>query len=414
MAKIRQIKAREILDSRGYPTIETKVTLESGNFGVASVPSGASTGSFEAVELRDGGARFFGKGVLTAITNVNEKIAPMLAGTDAENQAAVDSAMLDLDGTENKSHLGANAVLSVSLAACKAAASYHTLPLYRYLGGILGTKPPKPMMNILNGGVHADNRIDIQEFMIIPTKEATFKEYVLMCVTVYHNLKKTLKESGYNVSVGDEGGVAPDLSHTHEALDMIMKAIETSGYKPGSDMQIALDVAASEFYKDGLYHIDGLAKTSDQMVEFYQKLVNEYPIISIEDPFAESDWNGFVNITKEIGQTIQIVGDDLFVTNKKRLKMGIDSGTANAVLIKLNQIGTVTETLEAVALAKENAYNVIISHRSGETIDTSISDLAVAVSAQYIKTGAPARGERVAKYNRLLQIEEELEIFGRK
>ncbi|MDR0695840.1 MAG: phosphopyruvate hydratase [Holosporales bacterium] len=408
MAIIKKVRAREILDSRGYPTIETEVVLSSGQAGIASVPSGASTGSFEAVELRDGGSRFLGKGVLTAVANVNERIAPHVVGEDATNQRRVDAIMIELDGTDDKGKLGANAILSVSMATCLAAASFYAMPLHRYLGGISCGDLPKPMMNILNGGVHADNKIDVQEFMIVPAKTAEFKEYVLICATVYHNLKKTLKKAGLNTNVGDEGGIAPNLSSTKQALDVVMQSIEASGLKPGSDVQIALDVAASEFCRDGTYMFEGTSHTSEQMLEFYQKLVQEYPIISIEDPLAEEDWIGFANITQKLGQKTQIVGDDLFVTNKKRLQKGIDLGAANAVLIKLNQIGTVSETLDTIAIAKANNYRVVISHRSGETNDTTISDLAVATSAQYIKTGAPARGERIAKYNRLLKIAEEL------
>jgi enolase len=408
MSLIKKVYAREVLDSRGYPTIETEVFLESGDIGITSVPSGASTGSFEAIELRDGGDRFIGKGVLTAISNVNKIIAPKIVGMNSNDQHVIDRLMIDMDGTDNKGKLGANAILSVSLAVCKAAASYYKMPLYRYLGGIVNRSLPKPMMNILNGGVHADNTIDIQEFMIVPASDSTFKEYVLICATVYHNLKKILKSMNLSTNVGDEGGVAPNLSSTKETLDIIMRSIEVSGYKPGNDVLIALDVAASELYKDDRYIFEGKTCTSAQMVKFYEELTKQYPIISIEDPLAEEDFAGFVDITKTIGDSVQIVGDDIFVTNPKRLQIGIETKAANAILIKLNQIGTVTETLETITLAKNNGYNVIISHRSGETNDTSISDFAVAVGAKYIKTGAPARGERVAKYNRLLKIEEEL------
>ncbi|MDR0942834.1 MAG: phosphopyruvate hydratase [Holosporales bacterium] len=406
--RINAIAAREILDSRGYPTIETEVRLESGIVGIASVPSGASTGSFEAVELRDGDPkRFLGKGVLKAVSNVNDLIAPAIVGEKVVNQGKIDKTLCDLDGTENKGKLGANAILSVSLAVCKAAALYYDAPLYRYLGGILNKRLPKPMMNILNGGAHADNKIDVQEFMIAPAKETSFKDYVAMCAAIYHNLKKKLKAEGLNSNIGDEGGVAPNVSSTREALDIIIEVIKTSGYKPGEDVQLALDVAASELFKNGKYQIEGEAKTSEQMIEFYQELIRDYPIISIEDPLAEDDWEGFSQITKTLGDKVQIVGDDLYVTNSKRLQKGIRSKATNAILIKPNQIGTITETLETIKLAKENGYNVIISHRSGETSDTTISDLAVAVGARYIKTGAPARGERVAKYNRLLRIEED-------
>ncbi|MBR1479893.1 MAG: phosphopyruvate hydratase [Alphaproteobacteria bacterium] len=408
MSIIKSVRAREILDSRGYPTVETEVILESGVVGIASVPSGASTGSFEAIELRDSGSRFVGKGVLKAVSNVNDVIAPRLIGEDTTNQHIVDKIMLELDGTPNKAKLGANAILSVSLAVCRTAAEYYQMPLYRYLGGITNRRLPKPMMNILNGGAHADNKIDVQEFMIVPAEDASFKDYVVMCATIYHNLKKSLKAKGLNSNVGDEGGVAPDLSSTREALDLIMQSIELAGYKPGSDVQIALDVAASELFKDGKYHIEGSTKNSNEMIGFYKDLIEQYPIVSIEDPLAEEDWIGFVKMTKELGDKIQIVGDDLYVTNPARLAKGIELGATNAILIKLNQIGTVTETLDAIQLAKENGYNTVISHRSGETTDTTISDLAVAVGAKYIKTGAPARGERVAKYNQLLRIEEQL------
>lgn len=408
MSIIKSIYAREILDSRGYPTIETEVVLESGAIGIASVPSGASTGSFEAIELRDGGNRFLGKGVLKAISNVNEVIAPNLIGQNAIDQHIIDKIMLDLDGTDNKSKLGANAILSVSLAVCHAAADYFQMPLYRYIGGIRSKRLPHPMMNILNGGAHADNKIDVQEFMIVPIVDSSFKNYIEICATIYHNLKKILKSNGLNSNVGDEGGVAPNLSSTKEALNIIIEAINSAGYKPGKDVCIALDVAASEFYKDEIYKIENESKTSDEMINFYKQLVNEYPIISIEDPLAEEDWDGFSKLMTEIGDKIQIVGDDLYVTNSKRLEKGIKLRASNAILIKLNQIGTVTETLDTIKLAQENGFNPVISHRSGETDDTTISDLAVAVGAKYIKTGAPARGERVAKYNQLIRIEEDL------
>lgn len=408
MSIIKSIYAREILDSRGYPTIETEVILESGAIGIASVPSGASTGSFEAIELRDDGNRFLGKGVLKAIANVNEVIASRLIGENAIDQHIIDKIMIDLDGTDNKSKLGANAILSVSLAVCHAAADYFQMPLYRYIGGIRSKTLPHPMMNILNGGAHADNKIDIQEFMIVPVIESSFKNYIETCSTIYHNLKKILKSKGLNSNIGDEGGVAPNLNSTKEALDIIMEAINSVGYKAGKDVSIALDVAASEFYKDGVYTIENESKTTDEMIEFYKQLINEYPIISIEDPLAEEDWDGFSKLMSEIGNRVQIVGDDLYVTNPKRLEKGIKSRASNAILIKLNQIGTVTETLDTIKLAQENGYNPVISHRSGETDDTTISDLAVAVGAKYIKTGAPARGERVAKYNQLLRIEEDI------
>ncbi len=408
MSFIRSIYAREILDSRGYPTVETEVVLDSGAVGIASVPSGASTGSFEAIELRDGGDRFVGKGVLKAVENVNNIISPKLIGENASDQHIIDQIMIELDGTPNKAKLGANAILSVSLAVCQAASACYQLPLYRYIGGIENRRLPRPMMNILNGGAHADNKIDVQEFMIVPAKESSFKDYVVMCATIYPNLKKSLKSKGLNSNVGDEGGVAPNLSSTREALDLVMDSIKLAGYKPYDDVQIALDVAASELYKNGKYIIEGETKTSDEMIDFYRALIKEYPIISIEDPLAEEDWDGFSKMTKELGDKLQIVGDDLYVTNPKRLAKGIELKASNAILIKLNQIGTVTETLEAIKLAQENGFNTVISHRSGETDDTTISDLSVAVGAPFIKTGAPARGERVAKYNQLLRIEEDL------
>ena len=408
MSMITSIQAREILDSRGYPTIETEVLLENGVMGISSVPSGASTGSFEAVELRDGGERFFGKGVLQAVSNVNNTIAPEILGTSVLDQKIIDQLLINIDGTENKSNLGANATLSVSLAVCHAAANFLEIPLYQYLGGITNTKLPRPMMNIINGGAHADNKIDIQEFMIVPAKETNFKDYVVMCATIYHNLKKTLKSKNFNINVGDEGGVAPNFSSTNQAMDYIMQAIENSGFQPDVDVQIALDSAASEFFHDGLYSIDGTKKNASEMIEFYRKLASEYPIVSIEDPLSEEDWSGWVELTSELGGNIQIVGDDLFVTNKKRLLQGIQQKAANAILTKPNQIGTLSETFETINTAKDHGYNVIISHRSGETEDTTIADLAVAVRAKYIKTGAPARGERIAKYNQLIRIEEEL------
>jgi enolase len=401
--------AREILDSRGFPTIETDVILESGVMGRAAVPSGASTGSFEACELRDGGHRFSGKGVSWAVGNVNEIIAPRLLDLDASRQSHIDSILIDLDGTDYKSELGANAILSVSLAVCRAAALYFELPLYRYMSGVVGrNRLPRPMMNVLNGGAHADNKVDIQEFMIVPAKDGPFMEYLEICTDIYHALKKYLKSKGLNSNVGDEGGVAPNLKSTREALDIVMKSIETAGYTPGTDVNLALDVAASELFKDGQYHIEETTKSTSDMIAYYEDLVKNYPIISIEDPLSEEDWDGFTEITARMGRDIQIVGDDLFVTNGKRLLKGIDKKAANAILIKPNQIGTLTETLEAVSLAQRNGFKVVISHRSGETCDSTISDLAVAVSAEYIKTGAPARGERVEKYNQLLRIEEEL------
>ncbi|MDR1488524.1 MAG: phosphopyruvate hydratase [Holosporales bacterium] len=410
MSLIKGVKAREILDSRGYPTIETEIVLESGFVGVASVPSGASTGSFEAVELRDGDKRrFLGKGVLKAVDNVNTVIRKKIVGMDAIDQGLLDRTLIELDGTENKAKLGANSILSVSIAAARASSSFFSMPLYRYIGGISNcSRLPKPMMNILNGGAHADNNIDIQEFMIVPVKEAKFNEYVMMCSTVYHTLRQDLKSKGLNTNSGDEGGVAPNLSGTHEALDYIVSAIEMAGYKPGVDLSIALDAAASELYVDKMYCIEKESKTSQEMVSYYEELVKNYPIISIEDPLHEEDWDSWELMNSKLGQKIQIIGDDLYVTNIKRLAKGINIKASNAILIKPNQIGTLTETLETINYARKHGYNIIISHRSGETCDTTISDIAVGVSAEYIKTGAPTRGERVAKYNRLMQIMSEV------
>ncbi len=407
MSMIVDVVAREILDSRGFPTLETEVVLESGVIGVASVPSGASTGSFEALELRDGGDRYHGKGVLKAIENVS-KMSESIIGFDAMDQRGLDNLMIAIDGTDNKSQYGANAILSISLAACKAAAQLVDLPLYQYIGGFANLGMPVPMMNVLNGGSHADNGLDIQEFMIMPGYETTMSEYVRMCSEIYHCLKKHLKSIGLNTNVGDEGGVAPNISSTSQAIDLILECVAKAGYKPGEEICLALDAASSEFYRDGKYHIEDSVKSSDQMIQFYENLVRQYPIRSIEDGLAEEDWSGWANMTAQIGCNVQLVGDDLFVTNPKRLAVGIEQKAANAVLIKLNQIGTLTETLDTIKMAKNNKYNVIVSHRSGETEDTTISDLAVAVGAQYIKTGAPARGERVAKYNRLMKIENEM------
>ncbi len=408
MAIIKRIYAREILDSRGHPTIETEVTLTSGVKGVAGIPSGASTGSFEAVELRDNDKnRFAGKGVLKAIKNVNDIIAPRLVGENVAKQSIIDAIMIDIDNTDNKSKLGANAILSVSLACARAASNFYDLPLYKYVGGIANRKLPRPMMNILNGGVHADNKIDVQEFMIVPSQESSFQDYVLICTSIYHNLKKILKSKGLNSNVGDEGGVAPNLSSTTEALDLIMEAIKISGYKPVEDVSIALDVAASELYKSGTYTLEDTKRTPAEMIDFYNNLITQYPIISIEDPLHEEDWKSWTAMTSELGERVQIVGDDLYVTNISRLKKGIANKASNAILIKPNQIGTLTETINTVNYAKAHNYKTIISHRSGETNDTTISDLAVALGTPYIKTGAPSRGERVAKYNRLLKIEED-------
>jgi enolase len=411
MTEIMEVFAREILDSRGNPTIEVDVLLEGGGFGRAGVPSGASTGAFEAVELRDNDSRrYLGKGVLRAVKNVNEIIAPHVEGRDALDQAALDYFLRELDGTENKEKLGANAILGVSLAVAKAASSTLGLPLYRYIGGIRDALLPVPMMNILNGGKHADNNMDIQEFMVMPVGAENFREAVRMGAEVFHHLKKTLKSKGLNTAVGDEGGFAPNLSSNEAALEVIMEAIESAGYVPGEDIFLALDPAATEFYKDGKYQLagEGLVKTSAEMVSYYTKLVDRFPIISIEDGLAEEDWEGWQQLTQELGERVQIVGDDIFVTNIKRLQRGIDTAAANAILIKLNQIGTLTETLETINLAHRFGFNCVISHRSGETADTTIADLVVATGAGQIKTGAPSRTDRVAKYNQLIRIEEEL------
>ena len=408
MSKIKDIKAREILDSRGNPTVEVDVLLESGAKGRAAVPSGASTGSKEALELRDNDPkRYQGKGVLKAVNNVNTIIKKSLIGLESSNQRQIDETMINLDGTENKTNLGANATLGVSLAVLKATAKEKNIPLYKYFGDEISL--PRPMMNILNGGAHADNNLDFQEFMIIPNAN-NFKERLRIGSEVFHTLKKVLKENGFNTGVGDEGGFAPNLSTNEEALDMLMKAIEEAGYTPGKDVNFALDVAASEFYEDGIYNLKGANKklTSNELVDYYQTLIDKYPIISIEDPVDEEDWQGFRKMTEKYGDKIQLVGDDLFVTNIKYLQKGIDNKAGNAILIKLNQIGTFTETLETIKLAKENGYKTIISHRSGETEDVIIADLAVALNLGQIKTGSLSRSERTAKYNELLRIEEDL------
>jgi len=408
---IVETRAREILDSRGNPTVEADVVLESGTLGRAAVPSGASTGANEAVELRDGDkSRYLGKGVSMAVENVNETIAPAIEGMLAAEQRAIDHLMIDLDGTENKGRLGANAILSVSLAVAKAAAEEMGLPLYRYIGGAGASILPVPMMNILNGGKHADNNVDIQEFMIVPLGAPSFAEALRMGAEVFHNLKSVLKAKGYSTSVGDEGGFAPDLKSNNEALDVIVQAIEKANYKPGRDVFVALDPAASEFYEDGRYVLKAESKklTSDQMVAFWADYVRQYPICSIEDGMSETDWDGWKTMTDELGDRIQLVGDDLFVTNTKFLQKGIELGVCNSILIKVNQIGTLTETLEAIELARRNAYTAVVSHRSGETEDTTISDIAVAVGCGQIKTGSTSRTDRVAKYNQLLRIEEEL------
>ena len=408
MSKIKDIKAREILDSRGNPTVEVDVLLESGAKGRAVVPSGASTGSKEALELRDNDPkRYQGKGVLKAVNNVNTIIKDALIGLESSHQRQIDETMIKLDGTENKTNLGANATLGVSLAVLKATAKEKNIPLYKYFGDEISL--PRPMMNILNGGAHADNNLDFQEFMIIPNAKS-FKEILRIGSEVFHTLKKVLKENGFNTGVGDEGGFAPNLNTNEEALDMLMEAIKEAGYTPGKDVNFALDVAASEFYEDGIYNLKGANKklTSNELVDYYQTLIDKYPIISIEDPVDEEDWEGFRKMTEKYGDKIQLVGDDLFVTNIKYLQKGIDNKAGNAILIKLNQIGTFTETLETINLAKENGYKTIISHRSGETEDVTIADLAVALNLGQIKTGSLSRSERTAKYNELLRIEEDL------
>ncbi len=407
MFKIKDIKAREILDSRGNPTVEVDVTLENGVMGRAAVPSGASTGEREALELRDGDARYMGKGVLKAVANVNGPLRDAIIGMDAENQKTLDYAMINLDGTETKSRFGANAILGISMAALKAVAKSKNLPLYRYIGS--GTILPKPMMNILNGGAHADNKLDFQEFMIIPEAN-TIHERVRIGSEVFHHLKKVLNEKGFSTGVGDEGGFAPDLNSNKEGFDLIIEAIKKAGYTPGVDVHLAIDVAASEFYKDGRYVLasEGKSLTTDELIEYYEELVNTYPIISIEDPVDENDWEGFTKITEKLGNKIQLVGDDLFVTNKKCLQMGIDKKAGNAILLKVNQIGTITETLETIELARSHGYKTIISHRSGETEDTTIADLAVGLNLGQIKTGSMSRTDRICKYNQLMRIEEEL------
>jgi len=415
MSEIVDIYAREILDSRGNPTLECEVFLESGAFGRAAVPSGASTGEREALELRDGDkSRYLGKGVLKAVENVNNRLADELIGMEASDQVGIDQRMLELDGTEFKSTLGANAILGISLAVAKAAAEEAGLPLYKYIGGANARELPLPMMNIINGGAHADNNVDIQEFMIMPAGASCFAEALRMGAEIFHALKGVLKAKGYNTAVGDEGGFAPNLKSNEEALEVIMEAIVKAGYKPGEDVLLALDVASSELYdkEKNLYTLENEAqkeKTPAQMVEFYENLVNKYPIISIEDGMAENDWDGWKLLTDRLGKRIQIVGDDLFVTNPSILKEGIQKGIANSILIKLNQIGTLTETLEAIEMAKQAGYTTVISHRSGETEDTTLADLAVAVNAGQIKTGSLCRTDRVAKYNQLLRIEDELD-----
>lgn len=412
MSMIEDVNAREILDSRGNPTVEVEIYLEDGTIGRAAVPSGASTGAYEAVELRDNDKnRFLGKGVLEAVTNVHTIIAPEIIGLSVFDQAQIDRLMLELDGTPNKAKLGANAILGVSLACARAAANCLEIPFYRYLGGVNAKELPVPMMNILNGGKHADNNVDIQEFMVMPVGAASFASALRMGAEVFHNLKKVLKGKGYNTAVGDEGGFAPNLKSNEEALAVIVEAIKAAGYEPGKDIMLAVDVAATELYKDGKYHLqgEGLEKSSAEMIDFYAQMVEKYPIISIEDGLAEDDWEGWAKLTETIGNKVQIVGDDLYVTNTERLAKGIQTNASNSVLIKVNQIGTLTETLDCIEMAKRAGFTAVVSHRSGETEDTTIADLVVATNAGQIKTGAPSRTDRVAKYNQLLRIEEELD-----
>ena len=409
MAAIEQVFAREILDSRGNPTVEVEVCLEDGTIATADVPSGASTGMYEAVELRDGDkSRYNGKDVLQAVDNVNAKIGPALIGHDATEQVAIDQLMMKLDGTDNKGNFGANAILGVSMAVARAAAMSLDLPLFQYLGGFNAKELPVPMMNILNGGAHADNNVDLQEFMIMPVGAKSLSEALRSCAEVYHTLKSVLHDKGLSTAVGDEGGFAPNLGSNEEALEIICEAIKQAGYEPGSDFKLAIDAASSEFYKDGKYNLagEGKVKTAEEMVEFYAYLTEKYPIVSIEDGLAEEDWDGWKLLTDRIGDKVQLVGDDLFVTNTKRLSKGIELGVGNSILVKVNQIGTLTEAFEAMEMAKRAGYTCVVSHRSGETEDAFIADIAVAVNAGQIKTGAPARSERVAKYNQLLRIEE--------
>lgn len=411
MPMIVDVYGREVLDSRGNPTVEVEVYLESGVIGRAMVPSGASTGEYEAVELRDGDKdRYLGKGVLKAVDHVNSIIAPELVGYSALDQVAVDQALIELDGTENKGKLGANAILGVSMAVAHAAAEYLEIPLYRYLGGFAGKTLPTPMMNILNGGEHADNNVDFQEFMVMPVGAESFPEAVRMGAEIFHNLKKVLQAKGLNTAVGDEGGFAPNLGSNEEAIQTIIEAIEKAGYKPGEQVAIAMDVASSELYQDGNYHLkgEGVVKTSEEMIDLYSDLLDKYPIISIEDGLDENDWEGWKKLTERLGKRVQLVGDDLFVTNTKKLSEGIEKGIGNSILIKVNQIGTLTETFEAIEMAKRAGYTAVISHRSGETEDTTIADIAVATNAGQIKTGAPSRTDRVAKYNQLLRIADQL------
>ena len=412
MTSIVDVTAREILDSRGNPTVEVEVTLADGTTGRAAVPSGASTGAFEAVELRDGDkSRYLGRGTQKAVKNVNEEIAGEIVGLDATDQVGIDQLLLELDGTPNKGKLGANAILGVSLAVAKAAAGALGLPLFRYLGGVNAKELPVPMMNILNGGKHADNTVDIQEFMIMPVGAPSFSEALRMGAEVFHALKAVLKEAGLNTAVGDEGGFAPNLKTNEETIEIILKAVEKAGYKPGDDVVLALDVASTELFKDGRYVFagEGVTRDTGEMIDLYEKLINAYPVYSIEDPLSEEEWDGWLELTKRLGKKVQLVGDDLFVTNTARLAKGIEMGVANSILIKVNQIGTLTETLDAIEMARRAGYTAVISHRSGETEDSTIADIAVAVNAGQIKTGAPSRTDRVAKYNQLLRIEDYLQ-----
>ncbi|OGW24951.1 MAG: phosphopyruvate hydratase [Nitrospirae bacterium GWB2_47_37] len=409
MSEILDVYAREVIDSRGNPTVEVDVVLDSGAMGRAMVPSGASTGEREALELRDGNKkRFHGKGVMKAVKNIMVEIAPRLRGFDSGDQTLIDGAMIEMDGTENKNKLGANAILGVSMAVCRAAANEMGMPLYRYIGGCNAKELPVPMMNIMNGGAHADNNLDIQEFMIIPAGFKDFASALRAGTEIFHSLKSLLKKKGLNTAVGDEGGFAPNLKTNEEAISIIIQAISDAGYKPGKDVFIALDVASSEFYEKGKYNFEGKKTTSSELVSYYEKLVKKYPILTIEDGMSEGDWDGWKLLTERLGKKIQLVGDDIFVTNTKILKQGIEKGIANSILIKLNQIGTVTETIDAIEMAKRAGYTAVISHRSGETEDTTIADLAVACNTGFIKTGSLSRTERIAKYNQLLRIEEEL------
>lgn len=421
--EITDVKGREILDSRGNPTVEAEVTIEHVITGRAAVPSGASTGRFEAVELRDGETRYFGLGVQNAVKNINTKLKEALIGKNALEQGLIDRIIMETDGTENKGNLGANATLGVSMACAKAAALALDLPLYRYLGGVDTCILPVPMMNILNGGKHADNTVDLQEFMIMPIKADSFHEALRICAEIYHNLKKLCKHKGLSTAVGDEGGFAPDLPGSREVLSLIVEAIEAAGYEPGGEIKIAIDAAASELYSEetGMYHFPGesemtgtdVKRDSNEMISYYEELIEEFPIVSIEDGLFEDDWDGWKAMTKRLGDKVQLVGDDLFVTNTKRLDAGIKLGAANAILVKVNQIGTLTEAMDAIKMAQKNGYKAIVSHRSGETEDTTIADLAVAMSTGQIKTGAPCRTDRVAKYNQLLRIEEHLKEFAK-